>query len=107
MCGIDYSEGSIKLARSICCSESKKEKECDKITFEVRNVLTEDPPMLPFQSPYSKPANWDLILDKGTYDAIALMERDEEGRAPGDRYPERVARLLKPDAYFLITCKMS
>ena len=106
MCGIDYSEGSTKLARSISCSELKKEKECDKITFEVRNFLTEDPPMLPFQSPYSKSGNWDLILDKGTFDAIALMERDGEGRAPVDSYPERVTRLLKPNAYFLITCKV-
>lgn len=106
LCGIDYSEGSIKLARSISSSSSKTEKECDKITFEIRNFLTEDPPMLPFQSPYSKPANWDLIMDKGTYDAIALMERDGEGRAPVDGYPERVARLLKPEGYFLITCKL-
>jgi hypothetical protein len=50
------------------------------------------------------PENWDLIMDKGTYDAIALGTRDTDGRSPAIHYPGRVAGLLKPDGIFLITC---
>lgn len=46
-------------------------------------------------------------LDKGTYDAIALANKDGEGVSPRTLYPDRVRRLLKPGAYFLITCTRS
>lgn len=101
MSGIDYSPGSIKLAQSIAA----KREECT-ITFQLCDFLTEDPPMLPFMSPYAKPATWDLVLDKGTYDAIALMEKGSGGVAPVDNYPSRIVRLLKPGGFFLITCTL-
>ncbi|OCB85346.1 hypothetical protein A7U60_g7653 [Sanghuangporus baumii] len=37
---------------------------------------------------------WTLVLDKGSYDAMALAERDEDGTRPSDSYSERVATLL-------------
>jgi len=48
-------------------------------------------------------SGWDLILDKGTFDAIALMDKDSNGIAPIDEYPLILERLLKPGGYFLIT----
>ena len=49
---------------------------------------------------------WDLVVDKGTYDAIALSEKaDEEGIRVYRRYPLRVAEIVKPGGYFLITCE--
>jgi EEF1A lysine methyltransferase 2 len=93
LCGIDYSEDAIKLSRAIAAN---KGSEATEITFAICDFLCQDPP--------EKPDSWDLILDKGTYDAMSLGEKDNSGHAPNFRYPERVARLLKPGGCFLITC---
>ncbi|KAH7930220.1 S-adenosyl-L-methionine-dependent methyltransferase [Leucogyrophana mollusca] len=96
--GIDYSSGAIELAQSI--SESRG---YEAITFNRCDFLREDPPLLPQSQQESRHEAWDLILDKGTFDAIALMGRDENGNAPVLGYPQRVFQLLKPGGYFLIT----
>lgn len=103
LCGIDYSPGSIQLASSIATARGG-----DTISFHLCDFLKEDPPMLPSMSSGSTLDAWDLILDKGTFDAIALMEKDlETGKAPVDGYPSRIVRLLKPGGHFLITCMIS
>ncbi|KAF9048671.1 S-adenosyl-L-methionine-dependent methyltransferase [Panaeolus papilionaceus] len=93
--GIDYSAGAVKLAKEIA-----ETKQGEDVTFHECDFLTQDPP-----SPFSDAATvvWDLILDKGTYDAIALGPKDSEGHSPAKHYPERMARLLKPGGHFLIT----
>ena len=51
---------------------------------------------------------WDVVMDKGTYDAVALSEKvDKDGRRVYRRYPERIAEILKPGGYFLITCELA
>jgi len=92
--GIDYSEGAVQLAQSVAHSRN-----LTAITFSVCDFLHEDPPLLADQN-----GAWDLIFDKGTYDAIALMEKDEDGKIPVEGYPMRVAKLLNPGGHFLITC---
>jgi len=92
--GIDYSPGAIKLARSIAATRG------EGTTFNICNFLKEDPPILS----HMKGNVWDLLLDKGTFDAIALSEKDESGRSPAVNYPARVQKLLAPGGYFLITC---
>jgi 2-polyprenyl-3-methyl-5-hydroxy-6-metoxy-1,4-benzoquinol methylase len=72
--GIDYSEGAVQLTQLMAHSRN-----LTAITFS------------------------DLILDKGTYGAIALMKKDEDGRIPAEGYPMRVAKLLNPGGHFLIT----
>lgn len=102
MCGIDYSPGSIKLAASIAATRGG-----DKISFHLCDFLKEDPPMLPSMSQGSSLDVWDVIFDKGTFDAIALMEKDPvTGVAPVNGYPSRVIRFLKPGGHFLITCTL-
>ena len=96
--GIDYSPGSVKLSKSIAGTRGG-----DKISFHLCDFLKEDPPTTPSISEEIG-TGWDLVLDKGTFDAIALMEKDSNGMAPVDGYPSKVARLLKPGGYFLITC---
>jgi SAM-dependent methyltransferase len=92
--GIDYSEGAVQLAQSVAHSRNLM-----AITFRVCDFLHEDPPLLADD----QNGVWDLILDKGTYDAIALMEKDENGRIPVEGYPMRIAKLLNPGGHFLIT----
>ncbi|KAG1821659.1 uncharacterized protein BJ212DRAFT_1265211, partial [Suillus subaureus] len=51
-----------------------------------------------------------LILDKGTYDAIALMEKDENGGIPAEGYPMRIAKLLNLEAfsnYMCVSCNFT
>jgi EEF1A lysine methyltransferase 2 len=92
--GIDYSPGAVKLARLISATRG------EGITFNYCDFLKEDPPALS----HMKEGVWDLLLDKGTFDAIALGEKDESGRSPAVHYPGRVQNLLKPGGWFLITC---
>jgi SAM-dependent methyltransferase len=92
--GIDYSPGAVQLAKSIASGRGQ-------ITFALCDVSTDDPPVLQHMDRLD---SWDVILDKGTFDAIALGDKDEHGRSPAADYPQRVARLLKPGGLFLITC---
>ncbi|KAJ7903419.1 S-adenosyl-L-methionine-dependent methyltransferase [Mycena olivaceomarginata] len=89
LCGIDYSPDAVNLARAIGAASDTG----STITFAECDFLIADPPR----------DRWDLLLDKGTFDAIALAEKDADGKSPAARYPARVARLLKPGASFLIT----
>lgn len=92
--GIDYSVGAVKLASSIASARGVG------IVFNSCDFLTEDPPVVS----HTQHGVWDLLLDKGTFDAIALGEKDEIGRSPAVNYPGRVQKLLAPGGYFLITC---
>jgi len=95
--GIDYSAGAIKLSTGIA-----KTRGGSAITFSECDFLKDDPPA-PEGHEDGRTDVWDLLLDKGTYDAIALGGKDELGNSPAVNYPSRVARLLKPGGLFLIT----
>ncbi|KAI0065322.1 S-adenosyl-L-methionine-dependent methyltransferase [Artomyces pyxidatus] len=93
LAGVDYSPDAVKLAQMIASTRNG-----ELVSFSVCDFLTEVPP------PPSKTTDaWDLILDKGTYDAIALGEKDADGRSPASGYPVRVSNLLKENGFFLIT----
>lgn len=91
--GIDYSPCAIKLAKSIAATRG------ESISFYACDFLNDDPHVLS----HMKEGAWDLLLDKGTFDAIALGAKDENGRSPAISYPGRVKNLLKPGGCFLIT----
>ena len=95
--GLDYSPDAVKLARLIAHARNGEE-----IAFHVCDFLRDPPPAIgrPDAS-----GLWDLLLDKGTYDAIALGEKDELGRSPHAAYPTQASKLVKEGGYFLITCK--
>ncbi|KAI0649111.1 S-adenosyl-L-methionine-dependent methyltransferase [Trametes meyenii] len=120
ICGVDYSEDAVKLAQSIAKSkataspeEDAEEEEgpstrsrADKIAFATCDFLQDDVAHIAgmqIAAESDAVAVWDFVLDKGTFDAIALAEKDELGRAPADGYPARIGRVVKPGGYFLIT----
>lgn len=93
--GIDYSEGSVELSKRVA-----KGRNVDGLTFELVDFIHSRP------TPLSTQLNglWDLILDKGTFDAIALYGTQEANEQhPIDIYPERVEALLPTGGFFLIT----
>ena len=99
LAGIDYSAGAVKLAQGIAAT-----KEGGAITLTECDFLNDTPSHLASDTDSSELGYWDLLLDKGTYDAIALGDKDTEGKSPAAGYPARVARVLRPGGLFLITC---
>lgn len=111
ICGLDYSADAVQLARAIALSKAQEGGEGDEgrdgpdtITFIECDFLTEVVPPLHNEG---SPATWDLVLDKGTFDAMALAGLDERGINIADGYPLRIGTVVKPGGYFLITCKSS
>ncbi|EPQ54329.1 S-adenosyl-L-methionine-dependent methyltransferase [Gloeophyllum trabeum ATCC 11539] len=90
--GIDYSPDAVKLSKAIASSKNKGD-----IALNLCDFLNEVPPSIDATDA------WDLLMDKGTFDAIALMERKPDGTIPRSKYSKRVASILKPGGHFLIT----
>lgn len=87
MLGIDYSEKSVEFSQSIA-----EENDVDA-KFEVVDIFDDS------WSP--KPA--DVVLDKGTLDAIALSGLSYDGQSAVERYSKVVEKLLVKDSVLLIT----
>jgi len=93
--GIDYSPDAVKLAQSIARTRGG-----EQVQFSVCDFLEDDPPSLKHGSGHDA---WDLLLDKGTFDAVALGKKDNNGTSPAATYPYHVAKQLKPGGHFLVT----
>ncbi|KAI8083663.1 S-adenosyl-L-methionine-dependent methyltransferase [Thamnidium elegans] len=92
--GIDYSESAITLAKSVA-----KDRELEWIQYDAVDFLS-NPDW--FQEQYQ------IVLDKGTYDAISLhpdqVQAKKEGvDGPREKYVESVHRMIDPNGLFLIT----
>lgn len=114
MLGIDYSEQSIALAKQIAEAYSSRDdedeeerkqerKKEDKVEFAVWNLLRGDYNDGVVLSG-AQTDGWDIVLDKGTFDAISLSEeKDDQGRRICEGYKARVLRLVKTGGLFLVT----
>lgn len=126
MLGIDYSEQSIALAKQIACSSQQDQEDAEeeeetqqhqhgggegrrtkttttKVEFAVWDLLRGDYDDGVVLSG-SQRDGWDLVLDKGTFDAISLSEdKDEQGKRICEGYKARVLRLVKKGGLFLVT----
>lgn len=106
MVGVDYSESSVQLAQ-----ELGNHHGCQDIKFEVMDIIRDD---------YRKQEWWledgfDLVLDKGTFDAVSLSEdvtassmplpafTDHAPRRIHTLYPSRALQLVKPGGFLLVT----
>ncbi|KAF8440434.1 hypothetical protein L210DRAFT_3760600 [Boletus edulis BED1] len=103
--GIDYSRGSVDLSIAIAKQrdvEDEGKYTYANVTFAVCDFL--DPassirrPSADVDEVRTETTNdgiWDLVLDKGTFDAMSLMDEDERGTVSLERYVPRVVRLLR------------
>jgi len=94
MVGVDYSEQSVQLARRV----AEEKGVGDDVRFEKWDIMREAP------GAWLGEQGFDVVLDKGTFDAISLSEEvDEQGRRIFEGYRERVERLVKAGGMVLIT----
>lgn len=113
MLGIDYSESSTELARRV--AERAGEVQADgmvghvegpttkTVRFEVWDFMKQgvDETVLPQASGHGKA--WDVVLDKGTFDAISLSkDTDEHGRRTVEGYRDRVKGFVRKDGGLLV-----
>ena len=109
--GIDYSPQAAILAAGV---EAARRKALKNGTYEWEDdeegIANEVPPVDwrtgdLLNDEYQE--EWDLVLDKGTFDALCLsdeaVESDPQKRLPSRVYPEKVSKLVKNGGYFLIT----
>lgn len=114
--GVDYSSSSIELAQSILSarlSAASSPENTDEEDEEEQKSLASPPPNF-FVADVLEVAlgekvqgvtdeKWDLVTDKGTYDAVCLADETREGRSLRELYIASVAMLLPTDGIFLIT----
>ncbi|KAL7929975.1 S-adenosyl-L-methionine-dependent methyltransferase [Trichoderma chlorosporum] len=117
MLGVDYSAQSVALARQIGETRDAEEQgeqeeeggeaaKTASVSFLewdlLAGPLAADDASSPLSFAPSQERLFDIILDKGTFDAISLSAPD--GVHPCETYRERLLRLLNPDGgVFLVT----
>lgn len=84
--GVDYSEMGVQLAQNIAKDQNHN------ITFKVADLLSE--------SSAADLGKFKICHDKGTYDAVSLMENAQEKRVA---YIKNVSTLMEDDGLFIIT----
>jgi EEF1A lysine methyltransferase 2 len=108
MVGVDYSEQSITLARELWKRlRASHTTEYNDISFAVFDVIHDNPKTASWWNLNSQ-NGFDLVLDKGTFDAISLSSEiislpDGSSKKVFEVYPQKVGALVKPGGYFLIT----
>lgn len=110
--GVDYSERSVELARQVGKvrrgqAEEEEEGTVKKgeVEFQAWDVLRGDVNALQTSgTDLQAYAGWDVVLDKGTFDAVSLSaEQDSQGRRICEGYGERVLQLLRTGGIFVVT----
>lgn len=104
MVGVDYSQNSVQLAKQIqdrrqseVVDSEEEEEQAKAVEFEHFDLLE------------GEPGHWlgegfDIVLDKGTFDAISLSDEvNTQGRRGCEIYGSRVSGLVKRGGYLVIT----
>ncbi|EHY57411.1 Protein-lysine N-methyltransferase efm4 [Exophiala dermatitidis] len=120
MVGVDYSSQSIELARKLArqyfsSSSSATASVSANISFHVLDLITDDPTTQSWWPVSSH--GFDLVLDKGTFDAISLSSATVQvptdptyshsttttERRVCELYPSKVLSMVKPGGFLLVT----
>lgn len=102
MVGVDYEEGAVEFCRRRMAGLRREEegegegegKGAGDLEFDAWDVL-EDEPRREWEG------GFDVVLDKGTFDAISLS--GGEGRRACEGYRERVEPLVKEGGWLVVT----
>jgi SAM-dependent methyltransferase len=99
--GIDYAPAAVRLASAL----AKERGQSERVTFQTLDLIALLDDQTANQTWFGR---FDVVLDKGTFDAISLHPDQSvakaEGRdGPADLYVQAAGRLLKPDGVLLIT----
>jgi hypothetical protein len=98
MLGVDYSEKSVEFAKHIAADKGVEESE---VEFKHFDILTSSSSSI---LTGAQSHGWDVVLDKGTFDAISLsQEVDERGRRICEGYREKLLALMRIGGVFLVT----
>lgn len=91
--GVDYSPLSIELCETI---QKQQGVPTDALNWMKIDILN--------HQEAARMGLFDVVLDKGTFDAISLASREEgQSPSPANRYVESVAEMLDSDGILLIT----
>ncbi|KPI36983.1 Protein-lysine N-methyltransferase EFM4 [Cyphellophora attinorum] len=108
--GIDYSQQSIELANKLHARYSRlfatPQHRPPPISFHVFDMVTDDPLIATWWPEDGE--GFDLVLDKGTFDAVSLSSEtvvDSQGvdKRLCEIYPGKTAALVRKGGFFLIT----
>lgn len=103
--GVDYSPLSIQLAESVLATRLASDEHTVSspppsfYTADILDVALGE--AVPHVTDSGE--KWDLVTDKGTYDAVCLSDERRQGRSLRELYVESVSKLLQPGGLFLIT----
>ncbi|KAI9833064.1 MAG: hypothetical protein M1819_003897 [Sarea resinae] len=100
MVGLDYSEQSVELARKI--AREDKGLGGEEVKFLRWDLIRNEGEAE--KSSWVPEGGFDVVLDKGTFDAISLSgEVDGQGRRIVEGYRNRAEELVKEGGFLLIT----
>lgn len=108
MVGVDYSQGSIDLSRRLWTKHIEQQDEDEEhqlqdIVFETFDLMQDEPS----QQSWWQPGGFDLVVDKGTFDAISLSAQtttlDGKQVRICEAYPGIAAKMIKSGGFLLIT----
>ncbi|CZT51383.1 related to anther-expressed protein SLL2-S9 [Rhynchosporium secalis] len=99
--GVDYSERSVEFAKRIAVDKGFEKGSEREVEFVKWDIMTEDPSSI---LSGTNAQGFDVVLDKGTFDAISLSEeKDVRGRRICEGYKERLVPLVREGGIFLVT----
>lgn len=104
MLGVDYSQKSVEFAKRIASDKGldEEEKKGRQVEFRWWDIMNQTPDGVVLDT--ENKHGWDVVLDKGTFDAISLSEeKDANERRICEGYKEKVVPLIKEGGMLLIT----
>lgn len=118
MVGVDYSSQSVELARKLARQYVVATTDHDlsgtagteeTISFEILDLIHDTPDEQPWWSDAAAGAGFDLVLDKGTFDAISLSSATvhdpsiNKERRICEVYSAKVLGMVKTGGFLLVT----
>ena len=102
MLGVDYSERSVEFARRIAAEKGFGGEGGREVEFRWWDIMSGDEKEVLVGD--GEEGRWDVVVDKGTFDAISLSEeRDGRGRRVCEGYKDRIVPLVRRRGLFLVT----